>query len=151
MTTVQTLVEALARQPALPIEIILPDGVPVPAHFHVTEVGLVRKDFIDCGGTVRSSSTCVVQVWIANDVEHRLDTTKLRRIFDLAAPILTSSDLPVEVEYESNAVSQYPLAAIDTTPTHIRLHLQSKHTACLAPQLCGVIDDRSCCGTSSCC
>ncbi|MGK0335318.1 MAG: hypothetical protein ACI974_002146, partial [Paraglaciecola sp.] len=31
----------------------LPDGTPVPAHFHVTEVGEVSKTFVDCGGTLR--------------------------------------------------------------------------------------------------
>lgn len=25
----------------------------VPEHFHVTEVGVISKHFIDCGGTVR--------------------------------------------------------------------------------------------------
>jgi predicted transcriptional regulator len=28
----------------------LPDGTTVPEHFHVTEVGLITKNFIDCGG-----------------------------------------------------------------------------------------------------
>ena len=31
----------------------LPDGSYVPEHFHVTEVGVVTRNFIDCGGTVR--------------------------------------------------------------------------------------------------
>ena len=28
----------------------LPNGELVPNHFHVTEVGQITKDFIDCGG-----------------------------------------------------------------------------------------------------
>ena len=32
----------------------LPNGNSVPKHFHVTEVGKVVKDYIDCGGNVRS-------------------------------------------------------------------------------------------------
>jgi hypothetical protein len=32
----------------------------VPTHYHITEVGKVQKDFIDCGGTVRSSTACVL-------------------------------------------------------------------------------------------
>ena len=31
----------------------LPSGEYVPEHFHVTEVGLVTKHFIDCGGVER--------------------------------------------------------------------------------------------------
>ncbi len=31
----------------------LPDGSLVPNHFHVTEVGKIDKNFIDCGGTIR--------------------------------------------------------------------------------------------------
>jgi len=29
----------------------LPEGTYLPAHFHMTEVGLVTKHFVDCGGT----------------------------------------------------------------------------------------------------
>lgn len=29
----------------------LENGNSVPEHFHVTEVGIITKDFIDCGGT----------------------------------------------------------------------------------------------------
>jgi hypothetical protein len=32
----------------------LPNGTLVQPHFHVTEVGRITKDFIDCGGKVRS-------------------------------------------------------------------------------------------------
>ena len=31
----------------------LPNGDLVPNHFHVTEVGRVTKNFIDCGGKIR--------------------------------------------------------------------------------------------------
>jgi hypothetical protein len=30
----------------------LPNGTFVPEYFHVTEVGLITKNFIDCGGVV---------------------------------------------------------------------------------------------------
>src|SRR5947209_19008926 len=102
---------------------MLPDGDFVPAHFHVTEVGRVQKDFIDCGGTVRSTTTCVLQVWVAEDFDHRLDTTKLAKIVRLAAPLLKATDLPGEVEYESGALSQFPVTAAEGTPTCILRHL----------------------------
>ena len=134
----------LAGNPAAAIHLMLPDGDFVPAHFHVTEVGRVRKDFIDCGGTVRSSTTCVVQVWVADDTAHRLTTTKLAGVMRLAAPLLGATDLPVEVEYEDGRVSQYPVAAAEATPAGVLFHLGTKHTACLAPDRCGV-------GAAGCC
>jgi hypothetical protein len=32
----------------------LENGTSVPEHFHVTEVGIVTKHFIDCGGVIRN-------------------------------------------------------------------------------------------------
>jgi hypothetical protein len=81
---------------------MLPDHSFVPAHFHVTEVGRVHKDFIDCGGTVRSTTACVLQVWVARTTT--TDTTKLAHIMRLASPLLKATDLPVEVEYENGVV-----------------------------------------------
>ena len=31
----------------------LPNGTFVPPHFHITEMGLLTKHFIDCGNVVR--------------------------------------------------------------------------------------------------
>lgn len=44
------------KQALLSIEsltFLLPEGVQVPAHFHVTEVGMITRHFIDCGGKER--------------------------------------------------------------------------------------------------
>ena len=40
----------------------LENGSPVPAHFHITEVGMVSKHFIDCGGTVRTEKNVSFQI-----------------------------------------------------------------------------------------
>ena len=148
----EAFARVLAENPAAPLHLMLPDGSFVPAHFHVTEVGRVQKDFIDCGGTVRSSTACVLQVWVAQDTDHRLDTTKLAGILRLAAPLLKTADLPVEVEYEDGRVSQFPVSAAEVTPSGVLLHLGAKHTACLAPDQCGLdASGRSCCSTPGCC
>ena len=136
--TVGELRSALAHSPGAGLHLMLPGGEFVPAHFHVTEVGRVQKDFIDCGGTTRSAVSCLLQVWVAADEDHRLTTTKLAGILKLAGPLLKSDDLPVEVEYERDAVSQFPVAAAEATPAGLLLHLGSKHTDCLAPDRCGV-------------
>jgi len=137
--------ELLSRHPGVPMHFMLPDGDFVPAHFHITEVGRVQKDFIDCGGTVRSVRSCLLQVWVANDLAHRLDTSKLAQIIRIAGPLLGDDDLPVEVEYEGEAISQFPLAAAEITPSGVLFHLGSKHTACLAPDQCGVPGEPGCC------
>ena len=36
------------------VEFQLENGTMVPEHFHVTEVGMITKNFIDCGGVIRS-------------------------------------------------------------------------------------------------
>ena len=146
------LVRVLHETPAAALHLMLPDGSFVPAHFHVTEVGRVHKDFIDCGGTTRSTTTCVLQVWVAEDIDHRLDTTKVATIVRLAAPLLKTTDLPVEVEYENGVVSQFPVTAAEVTPSGVLLHLGTKHTACLAMDRCGIsAADAACCTTPGCC
>jgi hypothetical protein len=143
--TVGELTRLLARDPHAALHLMLPDGDFVPAHFHVTEVGRVQKDFIDCGGTTRSATSCLVQVWVAADTDHRLSAGRLAGILSMAAPLLKSDALPVEVEYESGVVSQYPLAGAEVTPSGLLFHLGTKDTDCLAPDRCGVGPNASGC------
>lgn len=77
---------------------MLPGRGFVPEHYHITEVGRLQKDFIDCGGTTRSLAACLLQIWVADDEDHRLQTTKLAQIMEVALPVLKNDDLPVEVE-----------------------------------------------------
>jgi len=140
---VQQFRHAIDAHPDAKLHWMLPDRSFIPAHYHITEVGRVQKDFIDCGGTVRSQTACVLQIWVANDVDHRLVTTKLSSIMRLAAPLLQSDSLPVEIEYETGVLSQYPIAGMEVTPSGLLFHLGTKHTACLAPATCGV--DGECC------
>lgn len=142
--TVKEFCQSLADHPGERMHWMLPDRSFIPAHYHITEVGRLRKDFVDCGGTVRSTRSCLLQVWVANDVDHRLETTKLAAIMRVAAPLLESDDLPVEVEYEEEVLSQYPLGGMEVTPSGLLFHLGTKHTACLAPEKCKV-GDKGCC------
>ncbi|NNE76017.1 MAG: hypothetical protein HKN31_02985, partial [Pricia sp.] len=81
------------------IAFLLPNGELVPNHFHVTEVGKITKNFIDCGGTVRKEEVVNFQLWDANDYDHRLHPEKLLSIIDLSEKILEIGDLEIEVEY----------------------------------------------------
>ncbi|MBU6309539.1 MAG: hypothetical protein KJS77_07330 [Planctomycetes bacterium] len=142
--TVAEFQRLLLAHPGETMHWMLPDKSFVPAHYHITEVGRVQKDFIDCGGTVRSLTSCLLQIWVANDTDHRLETTKLSTIMRIAEPLLKCSDLPVEVEYESGTISQYPVGGAEITPGGLLFYLGTKHTACLAPEKCGV-DGTGCC------
>lgn len=128
----------LEKHAGAALRIFLPDGGRVPDHFHVTEVGLVRKDFIDCGGTRRSTAACTLQVWIADDTGHRLLAGKLAAILRLGFPLLGADALPVEIEYEDGLISQFPVAAIEETEGELRIFLTTKHTDCLAREKCGL-------------
>jgi hypothetical protein len=143
----------LRAQPELNVVLALPDGGRVPAHYHVTEVGHVTKKFIDCGGTVRASEACVLQTYFGSpkDDGHRLPAGKLAGILDLARSILPTSDLPVEVEYEDEVISQYPLAGIVVEGDSLVLQLGEKHTDCLAKDKCGITDDETEGEGSGCC
>ena len=136
--TVAEFHRLLLAHPGEKMHWMLPDKSFVPAHYHITEVGRIQKDFIDCGGTVRSATSCLLQIWVAHDTDHRLETTKLATIMQIAKPLLKSDDLPVEVEYESGPISQYPLGGAEITPAGLLFYLGTKHTACLAPEKCGV-------------
>ena len=111
----------------------LENGNLVPEHFHVTEVGMVTKDFIDCGGTVRREKVANFQLWDANDFEHRLKAGKLLDIISLSEKILGMEDLEIEVEYQADTIGKYDLEYDGKS-----FILLSKKTACLAMDKCGV-------------
>ena len=142
----------LEENPDKKIHFILPDADFIPVHFHITEVGHVRKDFIDCGGTQRSTSACVLQAWVADDEEHSLTARKLAFILKLAGKILPSEDLAVEIEFEAPLISQFPVESAEVTADAVVFHLTTKHTDCLAKEKCGVESaSSSCCSTESGC
>lgn len=143
---VKEFTEVLVQNETAALEFVLPGGLPVPDHFHVTEVGRVDRAFIDCGGTRRATSSCMLQLWTADDVSHRLKPTKLVRVMSLAAPLLQSDDLPVEVEYGKDVASQYSVDHFQSVFGKLRFVLVSKRTDCLAMDKCGVDG----CSTTDC-
>ena len=132
------------------ILILQADGRPVPSHFHVTEVGLVTKNFIDCGGTIRKESVVSLQLWEADDYDHRLHPEKMLHILELSQNKLGIPDLEVEVEYQGPTIGKYALQigkvreelAVEvgsSVATYSKaLQMVPKHTDCLAKSNCGV-------------
>ena len=111
----------------------LENGAMVPEHFHVTEVGVVTKNFIDCGGTVRHEKVANFQLWDADDLEHRLKPKKLLDIIGLSEKVLGMEDSEIEVEYQAETIGKYDLAFDGTN-----FILIAKKTACLAMDKCGI-------------
>lgn len=112
---------------------LLPNGNHVPEHFHVTEVGLITKNFIDCGGTLRKETVVNFQLWNANDLEHRLKPKKLLNIIELSENVLGIEDAEIEVEYQAETIGKYDLGFNGK-----EFLLLNKQTACLAEDQCGI-------------
>lgn len=144
---VNELHEVLEANGKSAVHFRLPTGDYIPQHFHVTEVGRVAKDFIDCGGTRRQSKSCLLQAWTANDVDHRLYAGKLAKILKLAEPILGSSELPVEMEYGPEVAAQYVVSSVEVGLDGLTFVLTGKQTDCLAKDQCGV----GACSVPGCC
>lgn len=130
----------------------LPNGEQVPSHFHVTEVGSVKKHFIDCGGTIRHENVINFQLWTSVDYDHRLAPYKLKSIIELSEKHLELEDSEIEVEYQGeDSIEKFGLELIDG-----EFQLTSKYTACLANEACGVPAEKprvklSALSQSSCC
>jgi|SaaInlV_165m_DNA_1040744.scaffolds.fasta_scaffold53284_2 hypothetical protein len=152
MVTVKQLVEFLEEDEDKPLRIKLPSG-DVPKNFHVTEVGRVCRKFIDCGGTVREWESCLIQVWVACDVDHRLESKKLLKIIKMADESIGLDDLLVSFEYGEEVASNYNLAILEKDEHGLVFVLMNKVITCLAPDKCGVpsFEKSGCCGEDGCC
>ena len=117
------------------VNFILPGGSYIPRHFHLTEIGLIDKHFIDCGGKGRSEKKISLQLLHANDTDHRLSPAKFLKIIESAETVLNADDHEVEAEYQNETIGRY---ALDFDGTDFLL--RSTHTACLAEDSCGIPD-----------
>ena len=142
------LKDILGSHPEALPRFITPDGDQIPAHFHITEVGHIAKRFIDCGGKLHDKTdTCLLQTYVADDVDHRLNAGTFAKILKLGDQVLPHDDLDVELEYEDCAITQSPIIGAKFTGEYIDLQLGEKHTDCLAKEKCGI--DGESCGTKA--
>lgn len=111
--------------------VLEPNNKPVSAHFHITEAGLTTKHFIDCGGTIRKEHYVSFQLWVAEDVDHRLSGRKLEGIINKALPLFEGIDPEVEVEYQQETIGRFGLEWAGGA-----LRLSTKQTDCLAKDVC---------------
>lgn len=113
-------------------------GIVLPPHFHVTEVGKVTKDFVDCGGTRRTTTSCVLQTFIATDFDHRLKAAKLAMIIEKAAVLELDASTPVEIEIQTDTIGTYSVNGCVVSDGKFVITVAPKQTACLAPDTCGI-------------
>ena len=118
---------------------------------------MINKNFIDCGGVVRHEEKASLQLWEADDYDHRLNPGKLMDIIELSEKVLNMDDLEIEVEYQSDTIGKYDL---DFDGKNFKL--VSKFTDCLAKDNCGIpekkeklsmadLNNNTCTPGSGCC
>ena len=112
---------------------VQPNGAFVPRHFHITEIGFISKHFIDCGGDFHKEEVASMQIWVAEDFDHRLKPSGLLNIIDISKKVLGDTDLEVEVEYQTETIGKYSLDFKGEN-----FVLVPKHTDCLAKSTCGI-------------
>lgn len=146
---------ALEKHPTTMPRFVLPDGDFIPAHAHVTEVGHVLKNFIDCGGVMGKSETVLLQTHVGQDTDHRLKTDRFAKILQLGGKVLPHDQLEVEVEYDCCVVAQYPVSEVRPAGDHLDVVLGKRRTQCLARarQKVASVTRDACCATatSACC
>jgi hypothetical protein len=96
------------------IKFQLSNGLSLPSHVHITELGWISKNYIDCGATKRTENYISFQLWFAQDVDHRLTPQKIQSIISASLPLLPSTDYELEVEYQlESTIGKFGLAFAD--------------------------------------
>jgi len=150
---IAALREVLEQYPTTFPRFVLPEGDTIPAHAHVTEVGHVVKNFIDCGGVTGRSESVVLQTHVGQDIDHRLRSDRFAKILQLGQSVLPHDQLEVEMEYDCCVVAQYPVMEVEPAGDYLDITLGKRRTQCLAQERRKAASNENCCGTAqaSCC
>ena len=145
LSELKTILKSISK-----VEFIFQDGKGIPKHFHVTEVGQISKNFIDCGGTKRNDTVINFQLWTAHDFDHLLSVQKLKTIIELSEKELSLKDYEIEVEYQSETIGKYGLDFNGE-----KFVLIAMETDCLAKDSCIIpteqTNNNQCAPGSGCC
>lgn len=144
---------ALALQPGLGLRFRLPTGVLTVPHLHLTEVARVEKRFIDCGGTVRTQVSARLQLWSADDTEHRVGCAKALQILERGVALLGSTELPLEVEHDFPLLTAFPVIGSVVEGSDRVFILGMTKADCLAPDVClpNTCAPKACTPGAGCC
>jgi len=145
--------DAITNNPTKQLRFYLPNNEMIPAHYHMTDVGSVSRNFIDCGGHTRTEHQVQIQLWLGADTQHRLTAQTTAKILQQSQFILNllpdTNNSELLIEYKTDLVSLYPIERIEQTEDTINLHLTLSKTQCLAAiRHQQEIDNNA---TSSCC
>jgi len=149
--TLHDLQDALEANPKRFPRFVLPDGDHIPAHAHVTEVGHVVRNFIDCGGLVGKEEKILLQTHVGDDTDHRLRSDRFAKILQLGNRVVPSTNLDVDVEYDCCVVAQYPIAEARPDGQHLNLILRRGRTQCRARERRESETTAGCCAASAAC
>ena len=136
------------------LSFIIENGIKIPAYFHITEMGVKTKNFMDCGGVMRKDSKITFQLWTSDDYDHRLSSYKLSGIIKKAESLIKEEldNLEIEMEYQDYTIGIYSVNLIDD-----KYILEPTLTDCLAKEACGIdqpkqeIETSECCTSDGCC
>ncbi len=113
------------------INIELPNGKLLDAHFHVSELTSISKKSIDCGGELHTEKNISLQIWIADDVEHRLSPDALLGIISTSEEKLALTNEEIQVEYQSETLGLYGVTFVGD-----RFVLTNTRATCKAMDSC---------------
>jgi Family of unknown function (DUF6428) len=148
----QQFVAALESSPTTVARFVLPDGSYVPPHAHLTEVGHVQKNFIDCGGVTGRTESVLLQTHVGSDTDHRLKSGRFAEILKLANRLIPEGEFDVEVEYDCCAVSQYRIRRVEPADEYFDIFLGQKRTQCRAQErVRQEVGESDCSAAMSCC
>lgn len=145
------LKELVAKHPRTFPRFVLPDGDHIPAHAHVTEVGHVVKNYIDCSGETGQEEKVLLQTHVGSDTQHRLRSDRFAKILELGGRIVRNDKLNVEVEYDCCVVAQYPITEAKVEGKHLELLLIRGKTQCRARERHKEATREACCETAAAC
>ena len=74
-----------------------------------------------------------LQLWTADDTDHRLTVEKTKKIVALSQSIISSNDAEIEVEYQQDTIGKFGLQYSNKS-----FQLTATQTACLAWDACSV-------------
>jgi len=97
----------------------------------------VLKNYVDCGGKMRNERSATFQLWVAGDTDHRMTSQKFLGIIAIADGLYGIQDLEVQVEYQQETIGVF-----DLNFNGENFVLQSKQTACLAEDACGIPEQK---------
>jgi hypothetical protein len=152
MATIQDLLNDLNKiNKDNQISIFQPSGLGVQPNFHITEIGKTTKNFVDCGGNKRTTTNTTLQIWVANDREHRLTVGKLIKIIEAGKDLVSDED-EIVFEYDNGyTLGLFGIELCQILDTVFNIFLSKRKAACLAPDQCGITAENNCCGNKGCC